>query len=160
METSCQVVSLHGRTTDAVSYETQTITPSYTECIAESIFGTINVTVTGFVKVTGCNWVFSANVRLSLECATGKEVTIDAATCTIHVPPQNNLSAVNYTTGVIGLVKHELTVDLSAEAVTTNHTDGFGCPLPSGGESATGYIEGRNTVVAEKFGELVDLTVV
>jgi hypothetical protein len=150
VETFCEVSS-DTVTPHTITVETLTVEPIYQECIAESIFGTINVTVTGFGP-NECHFKLWANGKTDIVCPEGKEVTIDAATCTIHIPPQTGLGSNTFTTGnkvTVVRVKHDLTVHENLLEITTNHTDGFGCPLPSGGESATATYTGTWTVWAE-----------
>jgi len=158
VETTCEEVNFTGTTpAGTVEAETQTITPSYKKCTAESIFGTIEVTVTGFAAGE-CDYRLNANETADLECAAGKEVTVDAATCTIHVPPQKGLGKITFTTGLTE-GRHDLTVHVELTKVKTNHTDGFGCPLPSGGESVEATLSGTTTVSATNPpGVKVDLT--
>lgn len=158
VETSCQVVSYRGVSpAGSESAESLTITPSYSVCTAESIIGTINVTVTGF-GAGECDYVVNANGTTNIVCAAGKEVTIDAASCTIHIPAQNNLGTITYTTGLTSGI-HDVTSHTNITNITTNHTDGFGCPLPSGGESATATYTGTWTRWYTKpAGVKVDMT--
>ena len=163
LETFCETVSFHGVGPAAVSSENQTITPTYTNCKAESIIGTVEVKVTGFGHYgeadKGCDYRLRADEKADLVCETGKEVTVDAGTCVIHIPPQVGLGTITYTTGLRTGNVHDLTVHIDLTSITTNHTDPIGCPLPSGGESATGTLVGTTTVWAEKpAGVAVDLT--
>lgn len=159
VETFCEVVSYHGVSpAGTVSAEALTSMPSYSECKAESIIGTVNATVTGF-KAGECEYRIRANQTADLECAAGKEVTVDAGPCTIHIPPQSGLGTITFTTEIFGNGIHDLLVHINFSNLTTNHTDGFGCPLPSGGESATATAVGTTTAWAESTpGTKVNLT--
>ena len=155
VETSCKKVSFSG-TSSSVVQASITITPKYEECTAESIIGTINVTVTGF-GAGECDYRINASGTADLECASGKEVTVDASTCTIHVPAQTGLSKLKFTNEGSGS-SADVRVDVELEKITTNHTDGFGCPLTSGGESATGTLNGDTTVTGSGAGGSVAIS--
>ena len=161
--TSCKSVLYHGVTPASESAESLTINAIYKECVAEAgIFGTIEVEeVTGFGPVE-CHYRLNADESVDLACGAGKEVTIKAATCTMHIPAQNDLGTISFTTAtreIGGIKKHDLLVHWNLSGITSNHTDGFGCPLSSGGESATATFVGTTTVWAEGHGfEPLDLT--
>jgi len=152
-ETQCEKVKFHGTAPSnpkvpTVSEESITITPTYEECFAEAgIFGTIEVTVTGF-KAGECDYRIRADGKVDIECAEGKEITVDAATCTIHVPAQPNIGTLTYEVGKVGEV-HDLKVNVNLKEITANHTDGFGCPLESGGEGKVATLTGTTTVTGE-----------
>jgi len=155
LETFCKNVSLSGTTSEKVQ-ASMTITPSYKECEGESIFGTVEVTMTGF-GAGECDYRVNATGTADLECAAGKEVTVDAVTCTIHVPGQKGIGTLKFTNEEKAGVK-DIRAHLELTSITTNHTDGFGCPLTSGGESATGTFTGTTTFVGEAGGKSVGIS--
>lgn len=163
LEHSC-AITFHGVSpsgSGTVSFESQTIRPTFTGCTAESIIGTMEDKVTGFGHYgpsdEGCDLVFTAPGRAHIVCEPGKEVTIDVGTCIIHIPPQFNIGTLSYTTGV-RLSKHDLTVHLDLTSITASYTDGFGCPLSGSTESSNSSLVGKTTVWAEVAGAPVDLT--
>lgn len=90
VEAFCESLKFTGIVTqDAIA-----LTPEYKECKAESIIGTIESKVTGF-SPGECDYRLNATGTLDLECAAGKEVTFDVASCTIHIPAQKGLGRTN-----------------------------------------------------------------
>ena len=162
LETTCKNVEFHGSVAAAVS-ETQTINPTYSECTAESIIGTISVTVTGF-GATGCDYRVRADGKADLECAAGKEVTVDAGPCTVHVPAQTGLGTLTFTTELKRhsdekTLSHDLLVHVVLTGITANHTDGIGCPFNGSAEGVVGTLTGTTTVWLEDInGTPVPLT--
>lgn len=145
--------SYHGVTSStSTSQEVLTVKPAFTDCEAESIIGTMAVTVTGFghygVNDDNCDLRFRADEKLDIECKPGTDITIHAGTCTIHIPPQIGLGTITYTTGVADSV-HDLTVHVDATNVTATHTDGFACPLTSSGEASGTSLVGKITFTGE-----------
>ncbi len=95
-EVACETSSFSGVNTAKTS-TTATLTPVYSGCKA---FGFIGATV----EPNGCSYVFHLvegssppTATVDIECPSGKEITITAATCTVHVPPQTGLSHVVFT---------------------------------------------------------------
>ncbi len=96
-----------------------TVTPHYTSCETNSGIGVT-------VDLNGCHYKFTAGTKAAhgstgsvhIICPTGTEITVTAAGCTIHVPPQT-LNGVTYTNEVNGDVK----VDVNINTLTTTETD-------------------------------------
>jgi hypothetical protein len=155
---TCEIEEFHGliepSTTEKddnvidTSRTSVTITPTYTECEPSS-----NSKVTGFGHYPAsegagpyCDYELKANGGAGLVCPAGKDVTYDifGSICVIHVPAQNIAGTIEFTTGLRS-GKHDLTLDINLSGITTNHTDGFGCPLSSGGESSGATLVGEAT---------------
>jgi hypothetical protein len=153
----CSIEEYHAHTV-STSLESITATPTYTECTA---FGFVGAKVTGFGHYPAsegagpyCDYRLRADGFIDFECPTGKDVTIEASTCTVHIPAQTEIGT---TTGSPVLTKHPgviyttentsgkhaLTVDVHLTDITATHTDGFACPLTSSGENATTTFDAR-----------------
>ena len=129
---TCETEEYHG-SVSGTSVESVTITPVYTGCTA---FGFVSAKITGFGhygESEKCDFVLKASGALDLSCPAGKEMTIDAGTCTVHVPAQSNLGTVTFTAGTRE-GKADLTLDINLTGITVSHTDGFGCPFSGSGE--------------------------
>jgi hypothetical protein len=177
----CGIERYHGHVV-GTSVETVTVTPTYTECTA---FGFLNAKVTGFGHYPAsegagpyCDYRLRADGFADIECPVGKDITVEASTCTVHVPAQTELGTTTentkhpgiiYTTGrkvVTHLVpditteKHDLTLDIHFTDITATHTDGFACPLTSTGEATVATLDARITAWGEdpESGALVGIT--
>ena len=154
IELQCESVTYVGTSSaGSESQESLTLSPQYTGCFAESIAGTINITVTGFGHLesegeAGCDYRVNASGTLDLECKEGAEATVDAGPCAIHFPAQKGIGTLKFTNEESGGVK-DVRAHMELSKITTNHTDSFGCPFPSGGESATGTVAGTTTFSGE-----------
>jgi len=154
---TCSEVSYHATT--GTSASSVTADPSYKGC--KTSLGT-EARVTGFgdwgeEASKQCDFILYATGKADLSCPTGVDVTVDAGPCTVHMPSQSGLGTITYTTGTRN-GKHDLILHLGVEKITTNHTDGFFCPLPSGGHSATATLNGTITVWGEHEGNPVAVT--
>ena len=149
-EVRCGSIILTGHMTNSTQSEL-TISPEYTDCHVVFNGITVNLKVTGFGHYEGeaksYAYVFKADGKTDLVCDAGAEVTIDAATCIVHIPPQNNLGKVTYED-----LGNNLKASINLSGITTNHTDGFGCPFTSGGHSATGTLTGTSEVSGKDGG--------
>jgi hypothetical protein len=163
---TCSTEEFHGHVStpaNDTSATSITITPTYTGCTA---FGFVGAKVTGFGhygEAERCDYTFTAEKKVDLRCPAGRDVTIDAGTCIVHVPAQNELSFFTPTTDtkeVVGIRKHDLRIHIEVSDITVTHTDGFACPLPSGGESATASLVGKATAWGEdpETGALLGIT--
>jgi len=97
-------------------------------------------TVTGFSlneALTVCRFVLYASGTADLVCPEGKDVTVDALTCTVHISAQKGLGTLTYTNDISGDVR----ISLNVTKITGNHTDGFLCPFGSSGSSSEGVLE-------------------
>jgi len=152
-EVSCEIAEYNGEAPSEVFTEL-TVTPTYGEC--KTGLG-IAATITGF-GAGECDLVFRASGTGDLACAAGKEVTIDAGTCVVHVPPQNGLGKIIYTT-VKTLNVDALTLHVELGGMKETHTDGFLCPFEGGGTTSTGVLEFTTELWATKpAGTKVPLT--
>jgi hypothetical protein len=145
---TCNTEEFHG-TQVGVQVEDWTLLLIWRECTA---FGFVGAKVTGlglYPEVEGegpfCHITIHSSGFFSIICALGKDITIDAGTCIAHVPAQSIAGTIEFTTGTRN-VKHDLTLDVNLSGITTTHTDGFACPLPSGGESSTATLVGKWTL--------------
>jgi len=105
-----------------------------------------------------CDFLIRAEGTADLECPAGADVTVEAATCTVHMGSQTKLSTIKFTTGLIDWgvpdgKKHDLTLDLHITKIKANHTDGFLCPLTGSGESEAAELNGEITVWATRFSD-------
>jgi hypothetical protein len=124
----------------------------YTECTA---FGFVNAKITGFghypaVEGAGpyCEYLLTANGTVHLVCPAGKDLTVEASTCTVHVPAQEGLGTVQFTTGTWE-GKHAVTLDVNVGSITATATDGFACPLTGSGDVTNCTIIGKTLVWGE-----------
>jgi hypothetical protein len=127
----------------STSVESMTADPSFQGC--ETSLGT-EAKVTGFgdhgePAKEQCDFVFKANGWVDLACPSGEEVTIDAATCTVHIPSQTNLSSAIYWTDTRNGV-HSLELKFSIIHIVANHTDGFLCPMTGSGLDNSSTLSG------------------
>lgn len=116
-EANCGSATFTGTSTAAST--TQTINASYGgPC---SAYGFIGATIT----MNGCDYLFHLSSTgaggaykgtADLVCSEGKEVTIDAGPCTVHIPGQNGLGSVTYTNGSSGGV-NEVTVNANLTGI-------------------------------------------
>jgi hypothetical protein len=142
-------------TASAASFETIEIYPTYENCTA-SPFNT-SATVTGFATgpgKEGCKYVLNANGSAALSCTTGKDVTVNAGPCVVHVPAQTFATGVSYTNGTSGGVG-DVTAKFEIKNIKSTHTDGFLCPFEASGESNSAILEGESTVTAAFEGKAV-----
>jgi hypothetical protein len=151
-EVICGDVAYIG-TAPAASFSSITVTPSYAECG----FGPLSATIDGF-GAGECDFVLRSTGTSDLVCAAGKEVTVTAASCITHIPPQNNLKTITYDTGTAPSGKKDLTLTINITKIKETHTDGFLCPLEGSGTTETAVLEGTVTATASVFGNPVDLT--
>jgi hypothetical protein len=140
-------------TAPAASFNSVTVTPSYKECEAPPV----TATITGF-GAGECDYVFHSTGTLDLVCPAGKEVTVDAATCVTHIPPQTGLGTITYTTTEVADRK-AITFHLNINKMTETHTDGFLCPLEGSGTTNTATMQTTALLRATKPEHVyVDLT--
>jgi hypothetical protein len=169
----CGIEEYQG-TVVGTSVESVTVVPTYTECVA---FGFINAKVTGFGHYPAsegegpyCTYTLTADGFAHIDCPPGKDITVEAGTCTVHVPAQTGLGTTTpegvptkhpgilYTTENTS-ERHALTVDVHLDDITATHTDGFACPLSSTGEAAVATLDARIKVWAlNALGNNVDIT--
>jgi hypothetical protein len=150
---TCKVVAFEG-TTSSLAPTSVKMAATYDEC---STGGGISATITGFAvddseigQAGKCWYRLDAAGSAGLEC-NNAEVTIDAATCQVHLPAQNfGVGAVTYSTEQVAASgKHDLTVNFAVTGVTATHTDGFLCPFGSSGHNGEGKFHGTSTATAE-----------
>jgi hypothetical protein len=145
--------STYTGTAPAASFNSVTVTPSYKECEAPPV----TATITGF-GAGECDFVLRSTGTADLDCAAGKEVTVDAASCVTHIPPQDGLGVITYDTGTAPSGKKDLTLTINITKIEETHTDGFLCPLEGSGTTKTAVLEGTVTATATFAGNPVDLT--
>jgi len=147
-EVTCEEATYSG-VAPAASFESITVNATFNKC--KTNFG--EAKVTGFGE-GGCDFKLYANGTADLVCPEGKDVTVDALTCTVHIGSAGNqgLGTLTYTNDASGDVK----IGLNVTKITGNHTDGFLCPFGSSGSNSEGVLEtpahsgeGANTVPAE-----------
>jgi hypothetical protein len=144
----CSEVSFHAHVS-STAVGAVTATPTYTGCLT-SIGST--ATVTGFGdhgEENTCDYLIDADGTADLVCDPGAEVTIDASTCVVHIPAQNNIGTIGYETGLRNGV-HDLTLKINITSIAANHTDGFLCPMNGGsGNASSATLKGDVTVWGE-----------
>jgi hypothetical protein len=149
-EAGCNTEELKG-TAAGAAFEEFEITPIHTECTA---FGFASPKITGFGhygETEPCSYRLKAEGTLDLVCPAGRDVTIEVGTtCIVHIPAQNNLGTITYTTEVRE-GKHDLKLDLDLTGITVTHTDlNFLCPFAGSGEVANATLEGQWTLWGEQ----------
>lgn len=148
MNINCDSVEFGTLAANAAS-QSHLMIARYTEC--KTTLGTA-VQITGFGHLPGegvkCSYRFHADGKVDFACGPGDEVTIDAGPCVVHIPSQEALGEIFYSTRDLGSGMHGLDLDVQIEGITGNHTDGFLCPFTSSGHSAVGILEGESTAEA------------
>jgi hypothetical protein len=131
------------------------ITPVYEGCKA---FGFLNMTV----NTNGCTYKFTAGTGsgdnytggVHIVCPAGKSITVVAATCTVHIPPQtptvNTIDFKNETGS------GDVLVTWKVEGLHSNPTSGFLCPLTERAKDTTGKYTGT-TLFTEVGGTTLDV---
>ena len=143
-------------TAPANAFTTLTVTPEYSGCFAETAIGKLNANVVGF-GAGGCDFLLHSTGTADLVCAAGKDVTVNANPCVVHIPAQNGLGTIEYDTKEAGGIK-DLTLTINIQNITATHTDGFLCPFGSSGESTGAVLEGNITAKAFVGPNQVNLT--
>ena len=97
------------------------------------------------VNMNGCTFTFQRTPgrSVTVDCPAGKEITFEAAGCTVHVPAQGPLAGINYA----NISATQVTVSALVQGITANAT-GAGCIVAkhfTNGEYTTG-----NTIVIGK----------
>ena len=136
--------SFHGEITKTQhEKEPSTLTahPTYTECRA---FGFLSATVT----TTGCNYVFHATEKTSLDnykahvdvvCEAGKSIKIVASTCSAEVKGQTGLTTAAIKDDTTATPKKDTTVTPNVAGIAYTVTnDGFLCPFNGTGAKTGG----------------------
>ena len=149
---SCKTVSYTGTVSGPTT--TVTVTPKYTEC-----------TGLGFpaeVHMNGCDYLIhieggsSTTSKVDIVCPPEKEITVTAVAagttkCTIHVPPQNGLTHMNWTNVQkegTGPSTREVTGHIEITNLTYKHTEGTGLGKCTTGHGIGSY-KGKATVTGE-----------
>jgi hypothetical protein len=148
----CKSVAMHG-TVEKTVVESVKIVPLLSEC---SAFG-FAATITGFSE-GGCHLVLYSKGTGDLVCPAGKEVTLVAGTCTVHMPPQTGVKTITFTNSERE-GKSALTVDMALDNLHGTHTDGFVCPFNGGGTFTGTKASGVGQVWGENgFGEPIGIS--
>lgn len=153
-EVYCESATFTG-TAPATYFETLTLTPTFSSCKLYVFGSTISASISGFGK-EGCDFVISATEYVELKCPIGKDVTITAGTCVIHIPGQG-IGFISFDTGT-AFGTEDMTFTFGAGFMDETHTDGFLCPLEGSGTSQFGRFEGTVTATAKINGNPVDFT--
>lgn len=143
----CEEASFHGSIAGGAAQSIE-LHPAYTNCRLNS---GISAQVTGFGhygEEKACHYVLHASGNVDLVCDPGAEVTVDAATCIVHIPGQTGIGEVDFTNGTRN-GKSDITADLTVDSIDGSHTDGFLCPFSSGGTFTDGAMSGSITLEAE-----------
>jgi len=143
---ACVVAEFSGTLT-AVS-TTATVTPTYDSCSMLPIGATITM--------NGCDYLFhlpasGGNATVDLVCPGGKDVTIDASSCVIHIPPFTGKGHVNMSNNGA-----HIDADPTVSGITANLTDGFLCPFEGNTHTTNGTLTG-GAVTLEGEGEGIDI---
>jgi hypothetical protein len=118
------------------------IAPSFSECTFLGFPATFHTNECIFTfKITG---FFSTTGTVDIQCPPNKELTITAVAagttkCTLHIPPQGNLSSVYYSnlgTGATREVQNELVLS----GLRYSHTEGSGLGKCTSGTATTGSL--------------------
>ena len=129
--TECNVEKFSGTLSGKSS--TIEVTPTYEGCTSFGISST--------VTMNGCKYWFhisSSNLALvSLICPLGKEVTIHAGTCVIHIPPYTAKSH-----ALITNVSPRLAVKKTVSGISMSYTDAFLCPFTGNTTTTEGTLTG------------------
>lgn len=137
--------SVYTGTAPSSSFTSLKVIPTYSECTGAGF----SATITGF-GAGECYFTLHIGGTADLHCDDGGDVTVDAATCITHIPPQTGLGTVTYTTGESG-GKKDLTLDLKIQKIKETHTDGFLCPFEGSGTTETAELHGKVTATAAPF---------
>jgi len=117
----------------AASFESITISVAYSGCKLPLA----NATITGF-GAGGCDYVFYANGTVDLVCPKEQDVTVDSATCVVHIPAQKGLGTLTYTNNE---ASGGISIHINITKITNTHTDGFLCLFGGSGHNAEGIFE-------------------
>src|SRR5260221_432582 len=137
-----------GKTT-ATELETSEIT--YTDSTKEADHCRGPLSTSPKINMNGCQYKFHAGEiikegetkgTVDLNCPEGKEVTVESAACTVHIPAQSGLSSVTYKT--IAGPPEDFTVEPNVTGIKYKHTG-----LCGNGEGSDGTYTGNVTVKAE-----------
>jgi len=133
--TECKVAEFNG--TQKAKSSTSSATPTYKECEVAGSGGFLSATVT----MNGCEYVFDvsggANATVDLVCPAGKDVTIDAGSCVIHIAPFENKSHVNMSNN-----KPHIDAKPTVSGIHAVLTDAFLCPFEGNTTTTTGTLTG------------------
>lgn len=131
----------------AAPSESQTVTPTYTECKA---FGFLSATV----EMSGCDYVFYTNAKVDLICPAFKWVVIKASTCTATIGYQTGLSSVSLTNGPNFIIAKANVGGIVYSATQ----DGIGCPFNGVGTKFGGtYKQGTAIGIVSTNGAALDI---
>jgi hypothetical protein len=145
----CKSASLSGSL--AANSEQLALTPSYSECTA---FGFLNATVT----VNTCNYLSTHGSSVDgqhkwkgsthIVCTkAGDTMTIVAASCAVHIPPQTpTIATVDYEEETFG--QDEIVKTSTVSGIHADITSGFLCPLTEKSTDTTGTYSGSSTLTA------------
>ena len=151
----CDEESYHGVLNEAS--EDVKITPKWNKC-----YTTPSPETKFDVHENGCWFTFTVGTKpaeadntVHLECEGENTIEITHPNCTIHVPPQTPDGGVVYTTKTDEEGNHTITMDVTAENITTHYEKGL-CVLL--GTNHVSSMLGSVTVRAEKEGEAIGIT--
>ena len=118
-------------TAPAASFASITVNATFSECKT----AISSATILGF-GAGECDFVLYAGGTADLVCAAGKDVTISAGPCVVHIPGQIGLDTLGYSNN-----GSHVDINLGVTQINGNHTDGFLCPFGSSGNSSEGWLE-------------------
>lgn len=129
----CLEASVSGSLSEAK--EVIEVLPDYDECEV------LTYGIPATVSMEGCKYRVNASTYdMDLVCPEGKKVKVAAATCTIHIGSQNDREQIEYLDSEGS--PQTFTAEADVEKLTYTATDGFLCPLSSGGEKQDGVYHG------------------
>ena len=107
------------------------------------------------VNMNGCTFTFQRTPgrSVTVDCPAGKEITFEAAGCTVHVPAQGPLAGINYA----NISATQVTVSAVVTEITANAT-GAGCVHPTQFHNAT-YTTGNTIITGKRGGVNVEVKV-
>ena len=124
-----------------------TVSPEYKKCQA---FGFLEATV----SMNGCTYKFDAGTggtgSVEVVCPSGQTITVVAATCTVHIPPQTP------TTPTVNFKNEgeDVLVTSAASGIHSNVTSGFLCPLSSNSTDTSGKYTGDVTFEGDEGADI------
>lgn len=148
---NCKKVTYHGQIVGPTKeFE---LAPAINEC---TFFG-----FPGTVHMNGCKYKFTmtqpgaaaTTSLVDIVCPAGQEITLTVVSagtnkCTIHIPPQNGLSHVEWVNIGAGATR-EITGNITISGLRYRHVKGTGLGSCTSGEAVNGAYQGKIRVTGE-----------
>ena len=139
----CKSVTFAG-TVASSSASSITATPSFSECTCLGVLCTADV--------NECDYLLKIDAEslgtVDIACPAGKEITLTASKCTIHIPPQTGVGTISYQEIGTGTTR-EIELGLNLAGIHYAHTEGTGIGKCSTGTGTNGTLAGTATMTGE-----------